>query len=61
MIEVPHIFTVQGRMARNKHAHFQYAHYSYYSKQTFESLADRCGLEVDRFSYGRRIYPLGKL
>jgi len=60
VIEVPNIFTVQGSLARNKHAHFQYAHYSYYSKKTFELLAEKSGLKVDSFAYGRRIYPLGQ-
>jgi 2-polyprenyl-3-methyl-5-hydroxy-6-metoxy-1,4-benzoquinol methylase len=59
LIEVPNIFTLQAKLLRSRCHHLSWAHYSYYSKKTFNLLAEKVGIEVLENKYGKRIYPLG--
>jgi hypothetical protein len=59
LIEVPNIFTVQTKILGRRNHHLAWPHYSYYSKKTFNLLAEKVGIEVLKNKYGKRVYPLG--
>lgn len=58
LIEVPNIFSLPSKLFGENDKHLQFAHYSYYSPNTFEMLIKQCGLEMVNFQYGKRVYPL---
>ena len=59
VIEIPNIFTFQFRFVGTKCHHLSWAHYYYFSQETFKLLAEKVGLVILECKSGKRLYPMG--